>query len=91
MEIDCKDVRWRILESAQMDGQAVDGRLAATRKVTPPREPELSLGFAVWTQTVNRSILEIIKQLPTAISNMTKKALRLVQEGGGFRPVQDIT
>jgi hypothetical protein len=76
---------------SQTDEQEGDGKLAATRKVTPPREPELSLGFAVWTQTIIRSILEIIKQLPTAIINMTKKALRRVQEGGGFRPVQDIT
>jgi len=28
-----KDVRWRILESVQMDNQEVDGRLAAKRSM----------------------------------------------------------
>jgi hypothetical protein len=51
------------LESAQLVNQEVDARLAAKRKVTPPREHELLLVFvfAVSTQTVNRNILEVIK------------------------------
>jgi hypothetical protein len=63
--------------------QEVDCVPAAKIKVIPLREPELLLGFAVSTQTVNRSVLEIIKQLPTAISNMTRKALTIEQEGCG--------